>query len=199
MGSTTTIDNIAGTAITVEQRTDYPWDGAVSIVFTPEEEKAFTVKVRIPNRNVSACYTLEPQLPPFASLTVNGEAWEGEVVAGYAAISRTWKAGDRIELVLPLEVQRVTSDPRVEANVGRAALMRGPLVYAFENCDNEGCLEELTISDDVAFTPTFDPDLLNGVVKLAGIAGTAIPYFARLNREGGHAMVWVKGQPIAGI
>ena len=193
VGSTATIENIAGTAVTVAQRTLYPWDGAVSIVLTPEEEKVFTVKVRIPNRNVSACYTLEPRLAPWTSLTVNGEAWGGEVEAGYAAISRTWKAGDRIELVLPLEVQRVTSDPKVAANVGRAALMRGPLVYAFESCDNEGGVEELTVGENVALTPTFDPEFLNGVVKLEGIAGAAIPYFARLNREGAHAMVWVKG------
>jgi DUF1680 family protein len=193
VGSTATIENIAGTSVTVQQRTDYPWDGTVTISLTPQEQKAFTVKIRIPDRNVSTCYTREPHLPPYISLTLNGETWEGEIVAGYVAISRIWKAGDRIELVLPLEVQRVISDARVEANAGRTAFMRGPLVYAFESNDNAGNLDDFTVSADAAFTPTFDPELLNGVVRLDGNAGTAIPYFARLNREGGHAMVWVKG------
>ncbi|NQT94421.1 MAG: glycoside hydrolase family 127 protein [Lentisphaerae bacterium] len=196
LGSTAVLDNIAGTCVTVEQRTEYPWDGEVAITLTPAEEKAFTVKIRIPNRRISECYSLEPSLPPFLSLTVNGEDWEGEVVNGYAAISRIWKAGDVIKLVLPMEPQRVTSDPRVAANTGRAALMRGPLVYAFENCDNDDCLEGIVLASATPFTPEHAPGLLNGIVTLkreTGRAVLAIPYFARLNRPGGHAMVWVKG------
>lgn len=199
LGSTAVLDNIAGTRVVVEQRTEYPWDGAVSITLTPAEEKEFTVKVRIPSREVSECYTLDPSLPPFLSLTVNGEAWDGEVVNGYAAILRVWREGDVIELVLPMDVQRVTSDPRVAANVGRAALMRGPLVYAFESCDNDDRLEDIVLASATSFTPAYSGDLLNGVVTLKGDAGRigsalAIPYFARLNRPDNHAVVWVKGE-----
>jgi len=197
LGNTAILDNIAGTRVTVEQRTEYPWDGEVSITLKPAVEKAFTVKVRIPNRKISECYTLEPSLAGFLSLTVNGEAWEGEVVDGYAVISRIWRSGDMIELVLPMEAQRVTSDPRVAANTGRAALMRGPLVYAFENCDNDGCLESIVLTSATPFTPEHAAGLLNGIVTLKGEAGRAviaIPYFARLNRPHGHAMVWVKGE-----
>ena len=197
LGSTAVLDNIAGTRVVVEQRTEYPWDGAVSITLTPAEEKEFTVKVRIPNREVSECYTLDPSLPPFLSLTVNGEDWEEQVVDGYAAILRVWREGDVIELVLPMDVQRVTSDPRVTANVGRAALMRGPLVYAFENADNDDRLKDIVLTSATEFTPEYVEGLLNGVVTLKGegVRSTvAIPYFARLNRPDSHAVVWVKGE-----
>ncbi|MCJ8330869.1 MAG: glycoside hydrolase family 127 protein [Lentisphaeria bacterium] len=192
VGSTATIDGIAGTSINVEQKTDYPWDGKIAITLDPEEEKQFTVKLRIPNRNASSCYSYEPQLAHYTSLTVNGEDWQGEIVDGYAAISRNWKSGDRIELLLPMDVQRVRSDSRVEANAGRLALMRGPLVYAFENCDNPE-LNTLSISGD-ELTASFDKEFLGGVVKLTGTDITAIPFFARLNREDGHAIVWAKSK-----
>jgi len=199
LGSTAVLKDIAGTCVTVEQRTEYPWDGAVSITLTPADEKAFTVKLRIPNRKISECYNLEPSLPPFLSLTVNSEDWEGEVAEGYASISRVWREGDVIELVLPMDVQLVTSDPRVTANRDRAALVRGPLVYAFEDCDNGVDPEDIVLTSASSFTPEYSEELLNGVVTLKGEAGRtgpalAIPYFARLNRPGGHAMVWLNGK-----
>jgi hypothetical protein len=103
-----------------------------------------------------------------------------------------------------MDVQRVRSHAEVEANTGRVAFMRGPLVYAFEDCDNGDALETLAIPADAEFRPTHDPDLLNGVTTLTGMAirdrsaettetaAMAIPYFARLNRGNGRAMVWVE-------
>ncbi len=50
-------------------------------------------------------------------------------------LARHWRPGDRIDLVLPLPVQRVKADARVAADVGRVALRRGPLVYNIESVD----------------------------------------------------------------
>jgi DUF1680 family protein len=48
---------------------------------------------------------------------------------GYAKVEKAWKAGDVIELNLPMPARRVVADSRVKANLDRVALQRGPLVY----------------------------------------------------------------------
>jgi hypothetical protein len=198
IGGTCVVNDIAGTTVEVVQETDYPWDGAVSITLNPGEAKEFTVRIRIPKREFSECYTASPELPAHVGLAVNGEGWEGEVENGYAAITRNWQPGDRVDLVLPMDVQRVTSHPKVEANRGRVAFMRGPLVYAFEDCDNAGAAESLAIPADAEFRPVFDPNVLNGVTTLQGTAARAIPFFARLNRGDGRVVVWVRERGASG-
>ena len=51
-------------------------------------------------------------------------------------IDRTWKAGDVIELNLPMPVRRIVAHEKVEADRDRVALQRGPIVYAAEWADN---------------------------------------------------------------
>ncbi len=51
--------------------------------------------------------------------------------------TRDWKAGDRIELVLPMKVQRVRASERIAADRGRVALRYGPLVYNIEKVDQD--------------------------------------------------------------
>ena len=55
---------------------------------------------------------------------------------GYIAITRDWKKGDRIELEIPLEVQQITADEKVEALRGLTAVRYGPMIYNVEKADN---------------------------------------------------------------
>jgi DUF1680 family protein len=82
----------------------------------------FTVHVRVPNRKTSALYTETPEVSGLLSLAVNGQKITPQIEKGYAAITRKWQAGDRIDLELPMQVQRVTADPKVAADRGREAL-----------------------------------------------------------------------------
>ena len=43
------------------------------------------------------------------SFAINGQAMTPKIVKGYAVVTREWKAGDRIELELPMEPQRVVA------------------------------------------------------------------------------------------
>src|SRR5207244_683754 len=54
---------------------------------------------------------------------------------GYVEIQRSWRTGDRIELVLPMEPRFTASHPRVESTRGTVAIERGPVVYCLEQCD----------------------------------------------------------------
>jgi len=195
IGGSVNIKNIAGTNVEVTQNTDYPWSGEVSIAINPAEEKNFTVKIRIPNRNVSTLYASTPACNEIASLAVNGVPFVPTINKGYASISRTWKAGDTIELVLPMKVQRIKASDKVAADAGRVALRYGALIYNVESVDQD---INLVLASDAELTAIWKPDLLGGVVAIEGTYanGTrllAIPNYARNNR-GGHSIVWLKDQ-----
>jgi DUF1680 family protein len=185
VGSTIQVDGVAGVNVEMVQETDYPWSGKVAITVNPEEPKEFAVRVRAPNRSVSELYSSTPDADGIESLAVNGEAVHPEVVNGYAAIKRAWKAGDKIELVLPMRPQRVKCIDEVEANRGRVALRYGPLVYNVEAVDGnnmDGVLRPSSL-----LSTEWRPDLLGGVVVINGAFAdgsplVAIPNFARNNR-----------------
>ena len=51
---------------------------------------------------------------------------------GMLYIRRTWKTGDTVTLNLDMPVRMMISHPKIRANSGRICLMKGPLVYCFE-------------------------------------------------------------------
>lgn len=118
----------SGTAIHVEQRTRYPWDGDISIKVTSAEPEVFTLHVRIPGWSKRS------------EVRVNGVAAEHIVAGRYLPIRRKWKAGDLVEISLDMQTQILTANRAVAADVGRVAFQRGPLVY---------CMEQLDQSDTV--------------------------------------------------
>ncbi|MGD0782189.1 MAG: hypothetical protein ABSA30_04925 [Candidatus Aminicenantales bacterium] len=84
----------------------------------------------------------------------------------------------------------------VQADAGRVAIQRGPLVYCAEGIDNGGQALALVIPDNTAFRAEYRPDFLKGVVVLKGLASgreiTLIPYYAWANRGPGEMEVWFK-------
>ena len=194
-GSTVTVGKVAGTDVELMQSTDYPWDGKVAITVNPKSEATFTLNVRSPRREVSELYTAVPHGDGIQSMKVNGQEVNtkpGE--NGYVAIQRAWKAGDKVEFVLPLPVQTITASDKVAATRGRVALRRGPLVYNIETADKQNV--EKPVDPSKPFKASWANDVLEGVVTIDGTFadGTplrAIPNYARLNR-GGRSLVWMK-------
>jgi DUF1680 family protein len=217
---TTITDESMDIPVTITQTTRYPWEGKVKIAVEPEAGSAprFDLCLRIPGWCES--YTLK----------VNGKAVEmPDVAKGYARVRRIWNPGDVVELDMAMPVRRVESDPRVKANVGRVALMRGPLVYCLEGVDNGGKVRNLALPRTAELAFRHRPDLLGGVTVIEGkalAAGTtdwdgrlyapvaeavpvdflAVPYYAWDNREPGEMVVWlpeatglVEPQPVPGI
>ncbi len=188
---TGTVDAVAGTTLEICQETDYPWQGVVRLTLHPAAPAAFTLKLRIPNRTESALYTAVPDRAGRFEVRVNGRRRAPTVKKGYIAIRRTWRAGDRVDLILPLEVQRVSCDERVAANRGRVALQRGPLVYVVEDVDHPVPAEALKVLAQTAPRAAWDPDAFGGLMWLRDGGITAIPYYLRLNR-GGASQVWTR-------
>jgi DUF1680 family protein len=186
VGSTLTLDNVAGVDVQMVQQTNYPWDGKVAIIVNPTAAKRFAVRVRVPNRNVSELYTSTPDANGIMALALNGSTIKPEIERGYAVITRMWKAGDRIELELPMKIQRVRSIEAIDADRGKVALRYGPLVYNIEKADVQDVTKVL--SADAPLTTEWRGDLLGGVTVIKGTFADgspmlAIPNYARMNRE----------------
>jgi DUF1680 family protein len=195
VGSTINVGTVARTDVEMVQKTDYPWSGIVAITVNPKETKKFTVYVRVPNRTTSALYSPTPEVSGLKSLSVNGETISPKIENGYAVITRTWKAGDTIDLVLPMKVQIVKADEKVAADRGRVALRYGPLIYNVESADQPDL--NLALGSD-PLTIKWRGDLLDGVMAITGkwADGSpllAVPNYARENR-GGISKVWLNGQ-----
>jgi hypothetical protein len=187
-----------GNTITLTQETRYPWDGAIRLTVEPGKPGQLAISLRIPGwaRNEAApggLYTFADKLDASPALRVNGKPAPVEVEQGYAVISRIWNKGDVIQLDLPMPVRRVVAAGQVEADRGRVALQRGPIVYCLEWPDNPGAsVRSAVVTDHDKLTAQFEPDLLNGVETIKAGHWKAIPYYAWANRGKGAMEVWIR-------
>lgn len=145
-GGNTLNTNIEGIGeITLTQKTDYPWDGAVNIsVDKLKGKKQFEIKLRVPDWCTEG-----------AKITVNGEEQNIEAKAGtYATVNRTWKKGDVVSINMPMRTRIVEANPLVEESRGQVAVQRGPIVYCLESNDLGGLsIDDIAIPFDAKFTP----------------------------------------------
>jgi uncharacterized protein len=186
VGSRIHVGQVAGTNVEMVQKTDYPWSGKVRITVNPSDAKTFSVHVRIPNRSTSKLYTETPTISGLRSFSVNGQAVKPHIEKGYAVVRREWRAGDHIDLELPMEPQRVKADNRIEADVDMVALRYGPLVYNVETADQQNIEQPLS---GAPLEMEWRPDLLDGVMAMTGkwqdgSPMLAVPNYARMNRVG---------------
>jgi len=195
LGSALTLNDVAGTSVRLEQRTDYPWNGKVALTVTPATSARFTLRIRVPNRQTSELYTNTPPVSGLSRLALNGKGLQPRIEHGYAVLTRLWQPGDTVEWEVPMPVQRIRAHDRVAANRGRTALRYGPLIYNIESVDQD---LETSLPAEKPLATEWRPDLLGGVVVIKGTWADgkpllAIPNYARLNR-GGRSLVWMKTQ-----
>lgn len=190
--------------VKLAQETDYPWDGRIR--FTLRSAGDFALHLRI------------PAWAEGAAIRVNGQAGPAARPGTYAAIPRVWKAGDTVELSLPMEARLVEANPKAEETRNQVAVMRGPVLYALESPDLvPGVrISEIAVPLNIQLKPRYDAQLLKGVVVLEGqalripegdwsgalyrtVKRTApekvnlrlIPYYAWDNRGAPYMTVWM--------
>ncbi len=199
--------------VEIEQKNNYPWDGKLAFHLNPKASQAFNLLVRIPGWSQgqampSDLYTFTKASDTKVTITVNGKPENYTVSNGYAVLNRKWKKGDVVEVNLPMDVQRITANTKVEDDQGKIALQRGPLIYCAEWPDNNGKVSNLILPKGTLLTPEYKADLLNGVTVLKGEVTaikidsqnnavstvkqnfTAIPYYAWAHRGKGEMAVW---------
>jgi DUF1680 family protein len=198
---------VNGQPIGLRVETDYPWDGAVMLKIEETPVEDWTLSLRMP----AWCTKFD--------LRVNDGAAPIDRVGGYATLRRAWRAGDVVELNLPMPVRVIEPNPLIDAVRGCLALERGPLVYCFESVDHPRLnLKSLQLNPNTPFEIVPWPDRLGGIVALRArgwyfaaddwfsllyvtrgslhvrsdeVDLTAIPYFAWANRKVGQMRVWV--------
>ena len=121
--STATATLQGNNEVQLEQNTEYPVHGLVSININPVKEETFTIALRIPNWSEQT------------SIKVNGENIDGIDPGTYKKITRTWRKGDKIELQLDLRGRLVRQDNHV-------AIVRGPIVLARDSRFGDGHVDE---------------------------------------------------------
>jgi DUF1680 family protein len=198
-----------GEAVKLRQRTNYPWDGSITIEVDTSGE--FSLFLRIPGWAVGA------------SVRVNDAPIDGATSGQYLEVRRRWNSGDRVQIGLPMPVRTVVSHPDLFETTNRVAVMRGPFLYCVEQAGNDGLdPRHLHLGESPDFEIEHRDDLLGGVTVLrtnaviteldpswssalylptdvAPLPRTMsnrsvelIPYFAWANREAGPMEVWIR-------
>lgn len=195
---------IRGQNVTLRQDTLYPWDGKVAITMAMQKPADFGLRLRVP----SWCRKYD--------LRVNGKAMSLKPNKGYLYLAGPWKDGDKIVLDMAMPIERIYAHPEVQADVGRVALQRGPIVYCLEQADNEHRVYNIVLPRASKLEAVHRKDLLGGVTVITGEARyieeedwkghlyrpgpeklrsckiTAIPYYAWCNRGKGNMAVWIR-------
>ena len=119
----------------VEQTTDYPWDGKVTLTF----------------KKVKDCQALMLHIPDWCddwTIAVNGEDM-GPKHGGI--INRKFKKGDIVEICFKMRPRLIEANPLVEEARNQIAVKRGPIVYCLEGQDIEGGyrISDIAIHDDI--------------------------------------------------
>jgi uncharacterized protein len=186
--------------ITLAVETDYPWDGRVLFTVQQAPGTEWTLKLRVPAWSTPGELTPNPD--------------------GYAEVRRAWQPGDTFVLDLDMTPRLVHPHRRIDALRGCAAIERGPLVYCFEQADQNAGVEDLALTPDTELRvvdradlpgvgrtvlieadavrlPSAPPDGLpysaasTGLPAGTGVAATAVPYFQWDNRDGDVMRIWM--------
>ena len=213
--------SVAGKGITLEQQTQYPWDGDIAIKVAANKAGQWAMKVRIPGwvRNEvvpSNLYEFTDNLRPQYNITVNGNAVNGKLTDdGYFTIDRKWKKGDVVRVHFDMDPRTVRANNNVEADRGFVAIERGPIVYCAEWPDNDfdimGALvnqsPKMTVEDGTLHAKDkkvadyyikvikTDAQLLSfdkqGRLNTEDVKLSLIPYYAWCHRGSGKMRVWL--------
>ena len=185
-GGNTANINVEGTNVNIKEVSNYPWDGEIDMTVTPDEEKEFTLNLRIPG-------WIKAQKNQQVTIIVDGEEIDATPSAkGYVAITRIWPAeGTEVYMNMPIEIRLTEPDDNVGAtrdysstqvdsswrnadnNIwNKVAIERGPITYCAEQASllnsTNTAASQVRVGRNDELTATWNPDLLRGIVEIRG-------------------------------
>lgn len=194
---------VDGKTVGIHMEGDYLKDGNMRVSFRMQEDTPFAYAFRKPGW-CSAFHVL-----------LNGKEITCREQDGYLYAERIWSDGDVLELGFHMPVVYVQANCAVSENIGKIAVMRGPLVYCMEETDNGRGLSRCFLKTGADAKVTAYDELLEGMVKIH-VKGSRlvyaetdslympcsrrqeeetelclIPYFLWANREAGEMLVWI--------
>ncbi len=187
----------------VSLETRFPWTNELRLSFTGVKEDGMTVRIRIPD------------------YAKNYRVFRGETPVGCADGSGYWSVPveGNCDITVSFEAPAhfVYANPEVRRDEGKTAIVRGPLVYCLEECDNGANLPAISADTNAPLSES-DSDLFGGCVTVQGtgrriredswtgelygdrkpesgeVSFTAIPYPYWNNRGPGEMLVWLRAQ-----
>ena len=203
--SNETAFTIGDSEFTIKQSTRYPFDRGVTISVQGKKAKKFTIALRLPAWSKTA------------QVDIGGKTFDYKdaLKSGYIYMTREW-GNDEINLTMDLSPRLIFAHPKVRSDAGKAAIVKGPLVYCLEECDNGDNLSAVEIDAETSLAGHFAPELLGGteVITCKGrklsednwggtlygftppakeeITLKAVPYCLWNNRGKGEMLVWIR-------
>lgn len=187
----------------LEMQSGFPWDGHVTIRIVCDALETCTIALRIPDWGRE--YRIDG---------IDGADRKEE--NGYLYLTKSWGQSDELRIEFPMEVQIYEADDRVREDIGKAAVMRGPLVYCLEEADNGKDLHMLKMDADARFVTAPMQLLTEPVITITAqgwrqkkvrhatlyapyahteyerVSLTWVPYYAWANRGEGEMQVWTR-------
>lgn len=214
VGSQTEI-GLKNQQVVIQTQTNYPWEGAVGILVSPQKKERFALRVRYPGwvsgeAVPGGLYTYENNKQySLTLLSINNQPVKYTIENGYLVIDREWAPNDQVSISFPMDIRRVYSRSEVKANVERVALQRGPLIYCVEGTDNDGKALNIVLPKTAQVVTAKQQVLTENVVSLEAEATVlsvmpggenvqavkkkirAVPYYTWNNRGAGQMLVWL--------
>lgn len=141
---------LAGGKLSLDVKTNYPWDGTVTIKVIDAPENEVSIGLRIPDWCKK--YSISES--------------DAQLKNGYLTISKQLVKGDEIVLDMEMPVEIIEANPRVREDAGKLAVQRGPVVYCIEQADNGTDIHRNYITAETEFKPEFDDGFFGGAMVL---------------------------------
>jgi uncharacterized protein len=101
--------------LVITQQTKFPQSDSIALTIKTDKPQKVTLRIRKPNWATTAQFTINKKVVQPKLETNN-----------YWSITRTWKKGDRVEIVLPMQLHSES----MPDNSNRIAMLYGPIVLA---------------------------------------------------------------------
>ncbi|WP_458457310.1 glycoside hydrolase family 127 protein [Pseudobutyrivibrio sp.] len=144
---------VSGKEIRLDIKSEIPWNGKVSVHVESDEQMEGTLALRIPY------YAKNPKI------SVNGAPHEPAQHQGYIDVNLSGSSMD-INFEFDMKARFIRSNPKVRADVGKLAIMKGPLVYCLEEIDNGENLACTFVSSKTKLEEEFDNSILGGTTRI---------------------------------
>jgi uncharacterized protein len=157
-----------GGPVAVDVETDYPSDGTVRLHVIESADAPWTLTLRVPAWAEGARLAVRPAGGAGAS--------EQPAPPGSVTLRRLFRAGDTVELHLPVTPRFTSADPRIDAVRDCIAVERGPEVLCLESVDLASATDhKITDVGEVRLVAAIPPREADGAVVVHLRASTSPP------------------------
>ena len=203
-------------------KTKFPYENRVEINLHSEKAVNGKLHIRLPKYAKNPIIIIDGKQISFSNRQTvsNSKNISSEttyyVEKGYAVLENIWQ-NQTITLSFDMKAHFVYANPQVHADAGKAAIVKGPLVYCLEEIDNGKNLSNIFIDTDKPLVEVYEKDTLGGIIAIYGegkciddsewendnlystkklslkpIKLKFVPYCNWGNRKSGEMSVWIK-------